>query len=264
MTETRIKVPEDIKSFLEVENCSDFNENRYFIIQEQVDLIKEILRMRNVTEEIRNVHKIGYLNSTLLYGPTGTGKTTLCKFIAYKLNLDFAYVNFAKVVDGMFGNTARNIDKVFKFMADNECVFVLDEIDCIATKRGSESAASGGELSRITITLMQELDYYKSHKVNSIIIGCTNVVDLLDPALRSRFAMEKEIRLLKNDEKKGFCYKYLDDVGVPYDKKNIDLYCSRNNMVTQRKMESDMIRAIARWLLSNKEEPFVLKNIEGV
>lgn len=261
MAESRIKVPDNIKEFLEIENCADFNENRYFVTQDQVDLIKDILRMRKITQEMREVHKIDYLNSTLLFGPTGTGKTTLCRYIAHKLDLDFAYVNFAKLVDGMFGNTARNLDRVFKFMTSIECIFVLDEIDCIATKRGNESAASGGELSRITITLMQELDYFKSHKVDSVIIGCTNVVDTLDPALRSRFAMEKEIRLLSNQEKEGFLVKYLKDVGIPFSMDNIREYCARNSMVTQRKMESDMIRAIATWLLNNKEQPFIIKKV---
>ncbi len=261
MAVSSIKVPEELSEFLEVQDCSDFNDRRYYVTQDQVDLIKDILKMRKVTSVMRDELGIGYLNSTLLYGPTGTGKTTMCRYIAYKLNLQFAYINFAQLIDGMFGSTTRNLDKIFRFMAGNECVFVLDEIDCIATKRGNESAASGGELSRITVTLMQELDYFRAHKVDSIIIGCTNVIETLDPALRSRFAMEKEICNLTNPEKEGFLRKYLEDAGVPYDPENIRSYCAGNSMVTQRKMESDMIRAIATWVANDKKGTINIKSI---
>lgn len=262
MSEAKTKVPDHLKAFLEIEHCDDFPLNRYYVTQEQRDIIEEILRMRRITDEMQKM-KIPYLNSTILYGPTGTGKTTFCRYIAYKLDLDFAYINFAKLIEGgIFGNTARNVSALFRFMAETECIFVLDEIDCIATKRGNESAATGGEMTRITLTLMQELDYYRRHKVNSIIIACTNRLDMLDAALISRFSIKKEIGPMKNEDKLGYIKQFLNDVRIEYDEQNIRTYCARNSTLKQRDIEADITRCIAKWMENGKKN-FLIDHIRG-
>ena len=259
MSNSKIIIPEKITSFLEVESCEDFPINRYYVTKDQAAILDDIIRMRKIVTQLKEL-KIDYLNATLLYGPTGTGKTSLGKYIAYVLGLDFAYINFAKLVDGVFGNTARNISDVFRFMANIECIFMLDEIDCISQKRGTESSVTGGELSRITITLMQELDYYKTQKVESIILAATNRKDIMDEALLSRFPIQKEIRTLTNPEKAAFIQKYLEDVGIPYDINNIQQYCAKNSTIRNRNIEADMNRCIAAWIENGKNN-FYLTHI---
>lgn len=259
MSKARIEIPEHLKGLLEAEHCDDFPLSRYYVTQQQKDIIENILRIQRLTEEM---HKMGlsYLNTTLLYGASGTGKTTFGRYIAYKLDKDFVYINFAKLIDGIFGNTARNISEIFRFMADADCIFMMDEIDCISQKRGTESSATGGEISRITVTLMQELDYYRKNKVKTIIIGATNRRDIMDEALLSRFSLPVELKSLKNDEKEAYIKLFLDDVGVPYDITNIKEYCARNTTVRQRNVEADMIRCIAKWIEDGKEK-FYLEHI---
>lgn len=260
MSEAKIIIPTPLKEFLEVEHCDDFPIRRYYVTQEQKDIIEDILRMRRITDEMQKM-KIPYLNTTILHGPTGTGKTTFCRYIAYKLDLDFAYINFAKLIEGgILGNTARNVSAIFRFMAETECIFVLDEIDCIATKRGNESAATGGEMTRITLTLMQELDYYRKHRVKSVIIACTNRLDMIDPALISRFSIKKEIGPMKNEDKMGYIIKFLEDVGIQYDEQNIRTYCARNSTLKQRNIEADITRCIAKWI-ENDRKNFVIDHI---
>lgn len=196
-----------------------------------------------------------------------THNTSLCKYIAHRLDLDFAYINYAKMMSGgVLGDTASNINRVFRYMARTECLFLMDEVDYIATKRGTEGAATGGELSRLTITIMQELDYYKKVKVKSVIMAATNRADQVDPALLSRFAIQKEIGPLAIPEKVAYIEMYLKNVKVPYDKKNILDYCARNIMTCQRDVENDLIRCIARWIDKDRKEPFMLSRIsrEGV
>lgn len=259
MSKGRIQPPETIAPFIEIEHCDDFPINRYYVTEKQKKIIEDILRVKRITEEMQKM-EIPYLNTTLFYGPPGTGKTTFGRYIAHYLDYDFAYINFAKLIDGVFGNTARNISEIFRFMAENECIFMLDEIDCIAVKRGTEGAATGGELSRITITLMQELDYYRRHKVNSIIIGATNRVDILDEALVSRFSIKRELEGFTNLEKEKYIKLFLTDVGVPYDETNIRTYCARTATVRQRGVEADMIRCIAEWI-ENGKNGFILEHI---
>lgn len=262
MSEARITIPEELKSFLEAEHCDDFPINKYYVTAQQKEIIQNIVELQELTEEMQALG-LSYLNTTLLHGPSGTGKTTFARYIAYVLDKDFVYVNFAKLFNGVFGQATSIISDIFRFMATQDCIFVLDEIDCIAQKRGTESDVTGGELGRITVTIMQELDYYRKMKVKCIILGCTNRKDIMDEALYSRFSIAVELKSLTNKEKEEYICMFLNDVGVPYDINNIREYCARNTTVRQRNVESDMIRGIATWI-SNGKKNFRLERIRDI
>ena len=197
-----------------------------------------------------------------------THNTTFGRYIACKFKMDFAFMNFANVVGGgIMGNTALNISKVFEFMKNQKCIFMLDELDCISTRRGQEGAATGGELARTTITVMQELDKYKRQKVDTIIIAATNRIEDVDLALMSRFAIKQKIIAWNNQQKETYARKFLDAINardgttkIEYDPDNVHDYCVRNSTLQQREIEADMIRCIANWIDSGKQN-FVLEHI---
>ena len=81
MAETRLSVPENIKIYLELECCSDFPIQRYFVTKEQNDIIDEVIRASNRAAEMAKLG-LRYFNSTLLYGPPGTGKTTFGRYMS--------------------------------------------------------------------------------------------------------------------------------------------------------------------------------------
>ena len=90
------------------------------------------------------------------------------------------------------GKTSANLSLIFNFVKSMQCVFMLDEVDCIAMKRG-QGGDSGpdGELSRTVITLMQEFDSLPN---DIVVIGATNRIDKIDPAFISRFSAAHEIK----------------------------------------------------------------------
>ena len=148
-------------------------------------------------------------------------------------------------------------------MQGKSAIFMLDELDCIAVRRGNESEATGGELSRITISLMQELDFYRSNKSKNIIIAATNRIDMVDPALRSRFSIERELKRLTNKEKEEYIIQFLGSVGedgIGYDIENIRDYCARTSTVPTRNVESDIQRCAVQWIKNGKQR-FVLDHI---
>lgn len=142
-----IELPYDIKGILKMEDVSNFNENRYYLTDREKDIFTQIAMAKNTNEKLSEM-RIKYLNTTLLYGESGTGKTTFGKYVAYKLGMPFAYLNFAQCISSYLGATSKNIEKVFDYISKQKCVLMLDEIDAIGIKRGKEDL---GEMSRIVI-----------------------------------------------------------------------------------------------------------------
>ncbi len=259
MGKLRITIPDDIGKFVEAANCDDFDTDKYFVTQTQIDIIKDIERNGELSKELAT-YGVKYVNTTLLYGPPGTGKTAFGRFVAKTLDKDFVYLNFSSIMDGGFGNTERNLSRVFRYMTSQDCIFMIDEIDCIATSR---TASTNDTLKSITIALMQELDYCKSHNPKAIILAATNVKDNLDPALLSRFSIKKEIPLLNNQEKLGFVCKYMNSMDVPYNVDQVREYIARNSRVTQRVMEQDIIRALISWIDREKDGFVTLQSYQN-
>ncbi|MCR5144750.1 MAG: AAA family ATPase [Lachnospiraceae bacterium] len=267
-----ILIPDNLKDYLICEDCSDFNVNNYFKTARTEEIKEEIIRTKEKSDIIQNIIKKSYPNTTLLYGPAGTGKTTFSRYLAHELNMPFIYVNFAKIFSGIFGKTTSVINEIFEFVWDKECIFMLDEIDCISQERGRESdGATGGEISRVTITLMQCFDMLRSKKSPLILISATNRVDIMDKALRSRFSIVKEVPTLTSEEKNNFILKFLTDINeklkennmttLRYNHQNIQDYCTRGSRISQRNVEMDIMRNLAKWL-DNTNEEFLLDHIK--
>lgn len=255
MAKSSIIPPDDLKDYLEIESEEDFPINRYYATKTQKDLIKSIVETKRVSEQMRELG-LPYLNSTLLSGKPGNGKTTFARYTAYTLGLDLIYLNFATI--GRGPEAPHRIHNIFRFVADKKCVFLLDEIDSVGKKRIADATSDNDAL---TNAVMQELDFYKTHPINCIILGATNRLDILDAAVLSRFAVKIEMPTLNNQEKREYIDKFLTDLDIPHNLDNIARYVDDNNTEQQRTVESDMIRCIADWLKNNKEKPYFINHM---
>lgn len=213
-----IELPYDVRDILHMEDVSiSFNESRYFLSGRERKVFEDIRGMYQTSIKLSEMG-IQYLNSLMLFGESGTGKTLFGKYVAYKLGLPFAYMNFSNAISSYLGSTAKNISKAFSFIEKQKCVFMVDEIDAIGMMRGKEDV---GEMARITISLMQALDCIRN---DTIIIGATNRIDMIDKALLRRFAIKHEVLRFNKKEINNMIIKFLDDVGVQYDTSNVQEY----------------------------------------
>jgi SpoVK/Ycf46/Vps4 family AAA+-type ATPase len=128
--------------------------------------------------------------SMLLYGPPGCGKTTVAQYIASIMGLPLVCARLDSMVSSLLGSTAKNIRKIFDFVASRECILFLDEFDVIAKLRDDKNEL--GELKRVVNSLIQNID---SLHGDTILIAATNHHELLDPAIWRRFS--KVLRLEK-------------------------------------------------------------------
>ena len=242
-----IELPYDIKGILKMEDVSNFNENRYYLTDREKNIFTQIAMAKNTNEKLSEM-RIKYLNTTLLYGESGTGKTTFGKYVAYKLGMPFAYLNFAQCISSYLGATSKNIEKVFDYISKQKCVLMRDEIDAIGIKRGKEDL---GEMSRIVIGLMQSFDLLDN---DLIIIGATNRRDMIDEALIRRFTIKHEVTILNNNEAYNLIIKYLEDLKIDYNNDNIKEYVETHNK--QSEIIKDIVKSIVKMI--NNETNFIL------
>lgn len=190
-------LPNELQTILVGSTPDGFDAARYYERESEKSVADDIMKMKAIADEL-SVRRIPYKNTTLLYGESGTGKTELGKYIAYKLKLPFFYVSFSAAIDSYMGSTAKNIQKVFNFCSSIPCVLMLDEVDCIATRRDlGGSKGVDGELERTTISIMQEMDRLPNHVT---LIAATNRLDMVDEALMRRFSIKHEIKNMTRDE----------------------------------------------------------------
>ena len=86
-------LPADIKTFLVGEAPGGFDPARYYVRDSEAQIVDDVIKMKLVADMMAE-KKIPYRNTMLLYGESGTGKTELGRYIAYKLGLPFFYISY--------------------------------------------------------------------------------------------------------------------------------------------------------------------------
>lgn len=121
-------------------------------------------------------------NKVILHGPSGCGKTLASYVIAGELHKMMYVINLGAIVSSKLGETSKNLAKLFRRAASEDCVIFLDEFDSLGKVR--DYSQDHGEMKRVVNTILQLFDYLPQ---SSIVIAATNQVDFIDPALLRRF-----------------------------------------------------------------------------
>ncbi|XP_058082888.1 cell division cycle protein 48 homolog [Magnolia sinica] len=136
----------------------------------------------------------------LFYGPPGCGKTLLAKAIANECQANFISVKGPELLTMWFGESEANVREIFdKARHAAPCVLFFDELDSIATQRGSSAGDAGGAADRVLNQLLTEMDGMSAKKTVSI-IGATNRPDIIDSALLRPGRLDQLIYIPLPDE----------------------------------------------------------------
>ena len=199
-------MPEAVSEFVRITAPDDIDTGLHLCRQDEEDLIEDIGKVYHNAKELSRFG-IRHLNSTLLHGLPGTGKTTFAGLLAKRLGLPLLSVKVSSLVSCRLGETGRNITRIFEFADKCQCVLFIDELDSFGMKRGESREVA--EMGRVTIALMQMLDTLPS---GFVLVAATNRPDVLDPALVRRFARNVEVRPFSRDEAIQMVIKTLEKV----------------------------------------------------
>lgn len=161
-------------------------------LEEEIRKIREMVELPLKHPEIFERLGIEPPKGVLLHGPPGTGKTMLAKAVASETNSHFLVINGPEIMSKFYGQSEENLRKKFEEAEKNApAIIFIDEIDAIATKREDTKGEVERRVVAQLLTLMDGL--HSRGKV--VVIGATNVPNVLDPALRrpGRFDRELEI-----------------------------------------------------------------------
>jgi len=129
----------------------------------------------------------------LFYGPPGTGKTYMAKALAGQLGINHISAKAGDLVSKWIGEGAQNVQRMFdEARANQPCLIFIDEIDALATDRGTHQSKSERQMVN---QFLEELTELSDDDHNVIVIGATNRIDDIDSAMlrTGRFTEKIEV-----------------------------------------------------------------------
>ena len=215
-----------------IQGSRRFNVEKYVIIEKPSIHWKDIGGLAREINEVQEVvelplkkpelfKKVGIQppKGILLHGPPGTGKTLLAKAVAASTNSTFIQVVGSELVQKFIGEGARLVNEIFQLAKANApSIIFIDEVDALAARRVDMGTSGEREVQRTFMQLLAEIDGFH-HLGNVKIIGCTNRLDILDPAVTRPGRLDRIIFVDVPDEEGRFEIFKIHSKDMTLDKK---------------------------------------------
>lgn len=163
-------------------------------------LEKELSRIREMIElplrhpEIFERLGIEAPKGILMHGPPGCGKTLIAKAIANETDATFLHITGPEIMHKYYGESEARLREVFEEASQHApSIIFIDELDAIGPKREEVSGDKQVE-RRVVGQLLALMDGLES-RGQVIVIGATNLPNVLDPALRRPGRFDREITI---------------------------------------------------------------------
>ncbi|HDK41913.1 MAG TPA: AAA family ATPase, partial [Candidatus Pacearchaeota archaeon] len=174
------------------ENIPEINYEDIGGLSEEIKKIREMVEIPMKHPEIFQRLGIEPPKGVLLHGPPGTGKTLLAKAVANESEANFILLNGPEVMSKFYGESEKKIRDIFEEAEKNApSIIFIDELDAIAPKR---EEVSGEVERRVVSQILTMMDGLKG-RGKVIVIGATNRVNSIDPALRRPGRFDREIEI---------------------------------------------------------------------
>jgi transitional endoplasmic reticulum ATPase len=161
-------------------------------LEEELNQIKEMIEIPLKFPDLFTLLGIEPPKGVLISGPPGTGKTLIARAIASEVRVHFIHVNGPEVIHKFYGASEAKLREVFEEARRNvPSIIFFDEIDALAPRRAQ---VIGDVEKRVVAQLLALMDGLVS-RGEVVIIGATNMPELVDPALRRPGRFDREIKI---------------------------------------------------------------------
>ena len=206
--------------------------------------------------ELLRTHNLPVSNRILLHGPSGCGKTLASYVIAGELEKLMIVVNLGAIVSSKLGETSKNLVKLFRKAAVEDCIIFLDEFDSLGKVRDYNQ--DHGEMKRVVNTILQLFDYLPQ---NSIVIAATNQKEMIDEALLRRFDLSIQFPLPDPDKIRELVKLTLKNGTFKFDKpRNLNKTINSAEGLSYYSIQKTLVTAIKRSLFAQTENSDISQN----
>jgi transitional endoplasmic reticulum ATPase len=156
---------------------------------EKIRTIRKLEGWQRVYDfEVPSTHSF-FTNGILSHN---TGKTLLAKAVASETNANFYSIGGPEIMSKFYGESEERLREIFKEAQENApSIIFIDEIDSIAPKR---EEVTGEVEKRVVSQLLSVMDGLQS-RGKVVVIGATNRINSIDPALRRPGRFDREIEI---------------------------------------------------------------------
>ncbi|NXM71089.1 ATAD2 protein, partial [Serilophus lunatus] len=179
-------------------------------LSDQISALKEMVILPLLYPDVFEILKLKPPRGCLFYGPPGTGKTLIARALANECSRCNRKVTFfmrsaADCMSKWVGESERQLRLLFKQAYQmRPSIIFFDEIDGLAPVRSSKQDQVHSSVVGTLLTLMDGL----TSRGEVVVIGATNRLDSIDPALRRPGRFDREFLFsLPNKEARKEIFK---------------------------------------------------------
>ena len=205
----------DIREFILDKITSDYSFQNIICTDEVKEELSYFIKEHQLANAIRQL-ELPISNKILFHGPSGCGKTLAAYILAGELDKLIYVVNLGAIVSSKLGETSKNISKIFKKAAKEDCIIFFDEFDSLGKIR--DYSQDHGEMKRVVNTILQLFDYLPQ---DTLIIAATNQLDTLDDALLRRFDLILKLDKPTRHQVNELVFKTLIQSSFTYNKSQV-------------------------------------------
>jgi transitional endoplasmic reticulum ATPase len=161
-------------------------------LKDELQRVREMIELPMRHPELFQKLGIEPPKGVLLYGPPGTGKTLIAKAVASESGAHFISIAGPEVISKYYGESEQKLREIFEEAEESApSIIFIDELDSITPRREEVTGEVERRVVAQLLTMMDGLE----ERGQVVVIGATNRVDAIDPALRRPGRFDREIEI---------------------------------------------------------------------